>query len=57
MVKKNQSIGQLEENSLEGGMSKGNIPYFDKGLDYTSVYTGKNSSNCTIKFMISLCVS
>lgn len=36
-------------------MSKGNIVYFDKGLDYTGIYTGKKSSNCMIKFMISLC--
>lgn len=38
-------------------LSQGNILYFDRSLDYTSVYIGQNSSNCTIKFMISLYVN
>lgn len=60
MVKKKQSSDWLE--ILTGGghegtlLSKGNILYFGRGLDYTSVYIGQNSI-CTIKFTISLNVN
>lgn len=60
-MKKIRMVVDLKRTDWEGVwsnlLSQGNILYFDRGLGYTSVYISQNSSNGTVKFVISLFVN